>query len=112
MTFDDVRALLLRLPGTREGTSYGTPAVHVGRKLLVRLREDGDTLVVKLDNLDEQEMLLERDPEVFYLTDHYRGWPSILVRLSRATPDLLAPLLRQAWRRNAPKRLRDAEPEA
>jgi len=45
MTFDDVRKIALAWPEVEDGTSYGTPALKVRKKLLVRLREDGDSLV-------------------------------------------------------------------
>ncbi|WP_376698644.1 hypothetical protein [Bradyrhizobium aeschynomenes] len=44
MTFDDVRALALAWPEVEDGTSYGTPALKVRKKLLTRLKEDGDSL--------------------------------------------------------------------
>jgi hypothetical protein len=42
VTFDDVRRISLAGPGVEDGTSYGTPALKVRKKLLVRLKEDGD----------------------------------------------------------------------
>jgi hypothetical protein len=48
LSFEDVRQMGLALPGVEEGTSYGTPALKVGKKLLARLKEDGETLVLKL----------------------------------------------------------------
>ncbi len=44
MTYDDVRRIGLAMPGVEEGTSYGTAALKVKKKLFVRLREDGDSL--------------------------------------------------------------------
>ncbi len=46
MTFDDVRKFALAWPEVEEGTSYGTPALKVRRKMLARLKEDKDSLVV------------------------------------------------------------------
>jgi hypothetical protein len=46
MTFDDVRKLALAWPEVEDGSSYGTPALKVRKKMLVRLREDGDSLVM------------------------------------------------------------------
>ena len=46
MTFDDIRKLALAWPEVEDGTSYGTPALKVRKKLLVRLKEDGDSLVM------------------------------------------------------------------
>lgn len=42
MTFDDVRRISLAWPEVEDGTSYGTPALKVRKKLLARLKEDGD----------------------------------------------------------------------
>jgi hypothetical protein len=88
-----------------DGTSYGTPALKVEGKLLARLREDGDTLVILGVAFDEREMLLEAEPDVFFFTDHYRSWPIVLARLSRAEPAAIERLLRRHWAAIVPKRL-------
>ena len=103
LSFDDVRRMGLALPGVEEGTSYGTPALRVGKKFLARLKEDGETLVLKI-GFDEREMLMEAEPASFFITDHYRGYPSVLVRLANVHPPTLARLLEQAWQEAAPKR--------
>ena len=92
------------MPGAVEGTSYGTPAFKVGNKLFVRLKEDGESLVVKID-FDQRTMRMKADPETFYITDHYLNYPWILVRLAAVAPDDLRDLLLDAWRLSAPKRL-------
>jgi hypothetical protein len=107
VNFATVQKIALALPGVVEGLSYGTPAFRVRGKFLARLREDGGTLVLKTD-FDTQEALMAADPETFYLTDHYRGYPVILVRLSSVHADDLRKLFETAWRRNAPRRLVDA----
>jgi hypothetical protein len=93
----------LNLPDVEEGTSYGTPALKVRGKLLVRPK-DAETLVVRCP-MDEKELLMELEPEVFFETDHYKGWPAVLVRLSRVEPAKLRRLIERAWRMQAPKRL-------
>jgi hypothetical protein len=97
VTFDEVRKLALALERVEESTSYGTPAFKVGGKLVARLREDGETLVVGMSR-DEREELLAADPDTYYLTDHYLNYPWILVRLPRVHPDALRDLLRGAIR--------------
>ena len=103
VTFDTVRQLALALPGVEEGKSWGTPAFHVGKKFLARLRED-DILVVRVE-FAAREVLMGAAPETFFITDHYRDYPAMLVRLSKVDPDDLRRLLEEAWRRNASKRL-------
>jgi len=104
MTWAAVRKVGLAFPGVEEGTSYGTPALHVKRKFMARLREDGESLVIKC-GFDERDFRLQADPGTFFVTDHYTGYPALLVRLSEVTPALLREVLEQAWRVNAPKRM-------
>ena len=94
-----------RLPGVEETTSYGTPALKVAGKLIARLWEDGETLVLKCDP-DERDLLIEAAPQTFFLTDHYRGYPWVLVRLHKAPPQTLERLFTQAWLATAPRKLR------
>jgi hypothetical protein len=97
VTFDDVRQIALALEHVEEGTSYGTPAFKVRGKLIARLREDGETLVVGMD-FDQRQELLAADPDTYYLTDHYVNYPWILVRLPIVHADALRDLLRGAVR--------------
>ena len=104
VTFDDVRKISLAWPEVEDGTSYGTPALKVRKKLLVRLKEDGDSLVMFGVPPDERDMLVESKPKVFYFTDHYRDYPVVLIRLSKTTRATVEPLLRRQWRTLASKR--------
>ena len=103
-TWSKLCKLALKLPGVTEGTSYGTPALHVRKKFLARLKEDGESVAIKID-FSDRDVLLELDPAAFYLTDHYRPYPAMLVRLRQVRRDLLEQLLEQAWRLQAPKSL-------
>ena len=105
--FDDVRTIGLSLPGVEESTSYGTPSLKLSGKrgkMIARLQEDGETLVVRCPQ-PEREMLIEADPGVFTLTDHYRNYDYVLVRLPAADRDLLDERLTEAWRLVAPEKL-------
>ena len=59
MTFDELRKFALLWPEVENGTSYGTPALKVRKKMLVRLREDGDSLVMPGVPQDERDMLVD-----------------------------------------------------
>lgn len=104
ITLDTVRRLALEFPGVEEGPSYGTPGLRVRGKFLARMREDGETLVVKCGD-DERDYRKKADPETFFVTDHYRGYPTVLVHLSRVREEDLRDVLEEAWRRQAAKRL-------
>ena len=103
MTFGDVRKLALTWPEVEDGTSYGTAALKVRKKLLARIKEDDDTLVMLGVPDSERAMLCESEPKVFYFTDHYRDYPTVLIRLSKAKRGHVEPLLRRRWRELASK---------
>ena len=96
VTFDMVREIAFTLDGVEEGTSYGTPAFRVHGALFARLREDLDSLVVRMD-FEQREELMAADSETYYITDHYLNYQWMLIRLSRVHPDALRELLRMAW---------------
>ena len=105
MTFEEVRAFAFKLPGVTDGASYGYPCLKAHGKFLTRLKEDGDTLVCPGVTFDERELLIEAEPETFYVTDHYRSYPYVLVRLSRVHPGTVQRLLERRWREVTPKKL-------
>jgi hypothetical protein len=98
VTFDTVRQISLALDHVEEGTSYGTPAFKVRGELFVRLHQNLESTIVVRTDFDQREELLAADPETYYITDHYRNYPWVLVRLSRVHPDALRDLLRMAHR--------------
>jgi len=92
-----------KLPDIEEGTSFGTPSLKVCGKLLTRLK-DADTLVVRCPP-EEKALLIEAAPDIYFQTDHYKGWPALLVRLSRINDAELRHRLERAWRFQAPAKL-------
>lgn len=104
MTWAAVCKLAMKLPGVEIGTSYGTSSLHVRKKFLARLKEDGETIAIRV-GFDDRDVLLELDPAAFYLTDHYRAYPAMLVCLKQVQAEMLERILEQAWRLQAPKSL-------
>lgn len=101
ISFDTVRKIGLALPGVEEGTSYGSPALKIGGKMFAcvpshKSAEVG-SLAIRID-FEQRAELLAADPETYYITEHYLNYPAVLLRLSRATPDMLRDLLGTARR--------------
>jgi hypothetical protein len=103
-TFGDVCKIALTLPGVKEGTSYGTPALKVGGKLIARVHQNLDCLVLRTDFMG-REILMQSAPEAFFITDHYRDYPWILVRFAVVEKRALPDLIERAWRLVASKTL-------
>src|SRR5215472_16624808 len=72
LTYDDLRRVAREFAGIEESTSYGTAALKVHGTLLVRLKEDGETVVLKTTFTD-RDLLMHADPDVYFITDHYRN---------------------------------------
>ncbi|MBV9540387.1 MAG: hypothetical protein JO167_03900, partial [Alphaproteobacteria bacterium] len=65
-----------------------------------------------VDSIDERDSLLEMDPKTYFITDHYKNYPSVLVRISRITQQMLHKMLERRWRAIAPKKLLKAVDDA
>jgi len=100
--FDIVRTVGLALPDVEATIKYdGSPVLKVDGMFMAGLAThpsaEPDTLVVRA-RLEDREWLVEDAPEIYYLTDYYRSYPLVLVRLSRVEPDALHDLLSVSWR--------------
>jgi hypothetical protein len=104
-TEDDVRRIALSLPETSERLYNRLPGFQVRKQLFIRIHELDDTLLVSCANLEERNELLAADPDTFFITPHYDGYPAVLVRLGKVDHEELAELITESWRLNAPKRL-------
>lgn len=102
MFWEKAKAIALQLPETHEQTCYGTPAVYVGKKLLARLREDGESLALYHQNRKD---LIETNPISFFTTDHYVNSPMVLIHLSKVADNDLKALLLNSWKIRAIKKL-------
>jgi hypothetical protein len=100
-----VREIALAFPEVAEDTS-GRAAFRVRRKLFAwEARErDGGGLGVRVDR-DEKQLILEANPDVYFSSSHYDGWPGVQIRLELIAQDELRERLEDAWLIQAPKRL-------
>lgn len=118
--WEDVRRLALGLPRTTEEASRdGLPAWQVKDKNFAWERPlrradlqalgdsapEGPILGAHVPDLGAKEALLADDPEVYFTTPHFNGYPAVLVRLDRISLPELEELLVEAWLSRAPKRL-------
>ena len=118
-TWEDVRELALALPETSERVSRDLRQWVVRDKLFVWERPlrkadfqalgdaapDGPILGAQVEHEGAKEALLADDPDVFFTTPHFDGYPAILIRLDRIAPEDLREAVVEAWLCRAPKRL-------
>jgi len=100
MDFGVVRKIALGLPGVEQSTIHGAPSLKVRGKLLtcpaLHKTAEPNSLAVRI-GFDQRAELMAADPGVYYVTDHYVNYPTVLVRLSRIQRDALRDLLGMAW---------------
>ena len=99
--FDLVMLAAKELPDVEQGLTWSADALKVRGKLLacqaIHKSAEPNSIVVRIP-IDQREELIRSDPSVYYLTDHYVNYPSVLVRLSRIHRDALRDLLGMAYR--------------
>ena len=123
-SWEDVAALALALPDVAEEPSYGERAWKVRKKTFawerpLRPKEvealggfepegeapSGEILGVRVADEEAKQALLSGEPEIYFTTSHFDGYPAVLIRLARIGRQELAELLTEAWLVQAPKRL-------
>lgn len=93
--WDDVLAFACGLPGVVMESHYGHPVPkHHGKALVAPGREVGSFCLMVTH--DEKAILLETDPDTFWETDHYRGYPAVLVRYG-GDRERIETLIRRRW---------------
>ena len=99
MTLDEVRALILSLPGCEAAFSQKSWAFKVKGKLICRLGVRTGPEDLMLTNIDpaERDALIAAEPEVFFSTPHFDGGRFLLVRTGAAREDQLRPYLERRY---------------
>lgn len=96
MNWDEALAFALSLPGAELSTYYGAPAAKAanGRAFLTPGHE-ARSFCIQIDR-DTVDMLKETDPDTFWQSPHYEGWPAVLVRYDSDDPDRVRTMIERA----------------
>jgi hypothetical protein len=105
MKWDEFVAIARELPEVEEAPSYGRPALKVRGKFMAGYNPKEKAFVLRLSSVEEQDFLIEMAPAIYYITDHYKGYPAVLARPAKLTKKEARGRLEQAWRTQAPKTL-------
>lgn len=119
-TWADVRRIALSLPETAEEVSRdGHLEWRVTTKILVwerplRQRDlaalgdnapDGPVLAARVADVGVKDALIAEQPDIYFTTPHFNGYPAILARLDELRPPDVTELVTEAWLARAPSRL-------
>jgi hypothetical protein len=118
-TWRDVHRIAMSFPGVSETSSRGHRAWIIDNKFFVWERPlrrsdlnalgngapSGPILGVRTDGLEMKEALLQSDPDVYFTTPHFEGYPAVLVQLKHIPVRQLRDIISEAWLARAPKRI-------
>lgn len=118
-TWADVERFALALPEVTEGVRFGGRVWRVREKGFVwerplrkkDLDELGDDarpgiiIGASTADVDEQLALVEGESDYCFITQHFAGFPAVLIQLEQIPADRLGEIITDAWLKNAPKRL-------
>jgi hypothetical protein len=104
-TFEDVRRIALVLPEAEERLTWETDITFRVRDKIFAIGGEGADRVSVKASLETQAELIDLDPETFASSAYVGRFGWVTVDLNRVDPAVLASLIREAWRRSAPKRL-------
>ena len=93
LTRAEARKIALAVEGASEGPYFGKPAVFVAEKFLTRVHTKEEAMVLAVGSMEMRDMMLEAEPRLFYITDHYKKFPYLLARLSKLDKTTLKELL-------------------
>ena len=93
LTKAEARKVMLAIPGTDERPWFNQPSVFIHDRFLAKTHHKEDAVTLQVGSMEMRDMMLEAEPKLFYITDHYRKFPFVLVRLSALTAKTLKEML-------------------
>jgi hypothetical protein len=93
LTRSEARKIALSFDGASEGPYFGKPAIFVAEKFLTRVHHKEEAMVLAIGSMEMRDVMLEAEPKLFYITEHYKNFPYLLARLSKLNKETLKDLL-------------------
>ena len=84
---------MLAIPGTDERLWFNQPSVFIHDRFLAKTHHKEDAVTLQVGSMEMRDMMLEAEPRLFYITDHYRKFPFVLIRLKALTAKTLKEIL-------------------
>ncbi len=89
----EARKIMLAIPGTDERLWFNQPSVFIHDRFLAKTHDKEDAVTLQVGSTEMRDVMLQADPKLFYITDHYRKFPFVLIRLSALTKPVLKQML-------------------
>jgi hypothetical protein len=89
----EARKIMLAMEGTSEGPYFGKPSVFHGESFVARVHDKEEAVALRVGTVEMRDVMLEAEPKLFYITDHYKPWPMLLARLTALNTKTLKELV-------------------
>jgi hypothetical protein len=93
ITKAEARKVMLSVKGTSEGPYFGRPSVFYGESFVGRVHDKEEAVALRVGTIEMRDVMLEAEPRLFYITDHYKPWPMLLARLKTLDKTILKELV-------------------
>jgi hypothetical protein len=77
----EARKIMLSMKGTSEAPYFAKPAIFYAESFVARVHDKEDAVALRVGTIEMRDVMLEAEPKLFYITDHYKPWPMLLARL-------------------------------
>jgi hypothetical protein len=77
----EAKKIMLAMKGTSETPYFGKPAVFYAESFVGRVHDKEEAVALRVGSIEMRDVMLEAEPALFYITDHYKPWPMLLARL-------------------------------
>ena len=77
----EAKKTMLAMKGTSEAPYFGKPAIFYAESFVARVHDKEEAVALRVGTIEMRDVMLEAEPSLFYITDHYKPWPMLLARL-------------------------------
>lgn len=77
----EARKIMLSMKNASEAPYFGKPAIIYNGGFVGRVHDKEDAVALRVGSIEMRDVMLEAEPKLFYVTDHYKPWPMLLARL-------------------------------
>ncbi|MGZ5927036.1 MAG: hypothetical protein ACXWLJ_10190 [Rhizomicrobium sp.] len=93
ITKAQARKVMLSVKGTTEGLYFNRPSVFHGESFVGRVHDKEEAVALRVGTIEMRDVMLEAEPQLFYITEHYKPWPMLLARLKLLDKTILKDLV-------------------
>src|SRR5580704_15302095 len=93
LTRSEAWKIILAVPGAENRLWFNQPSGFLHDRFLAKVHHKEEAVTLQVGSMEMRDMMLEAEPKLFYITDHYRNFPFVLIRLKALTPKTLKEIL-------------------